>query len=58
MGPKTVELLQLLQDTIEILQGYGERWADWMLKSRRRIKSWRFERGNLALESVWGNGKF
>ena len=39
MGPKTAELLQLLQDTIELLEQYGKDWADWMQRSRRKIKA-------------------
>jgi len=58
MGPKTVELLQLLQDTIELLQGYGERWADWMYKSRRRIKAGDLSGVTLLLKAYGGMASF
>ena len=59
MGPKTVGLLGLLQDTVELLQDCGEtHWASWMQKSKDKIKNGDFNGITLLLKAYGGMGSF
>ena len=59
MGPKTEELIGVLDDIIEILDSDGEmRWSGWMRTSKSRLESSDFSGITHLLGAYGGMGSF